>query len=137
MKLSEDFTRKLESAIRHFDNESNEATRTHKLIARLLNKIEDISNYEYNYTAQTTNRGEGPYFVFSHKGKEFFVIAVSNHKQQILEYLRAHNLEYGSLTDGLSWTMLKLDKQSKMLKTEAKFAIYQPQLIVDYIVSKI
>lgn len=39
MKLSEYFTSKLESAIRHLDKESNEATMTHKLIARLLNSI--------------------------------------------------------------------------------------------------
>ena len=64
-------------------------------------------------------------------------MAVSNHKQQILEYLKTHDLEYGSLTDGVSWTMLKFDKESETLKTEVNLIINQPQLIVDYIVSKI
>ena len=144
MKLSDEYTNKLESAIRHFDNESNEATRTHKLIARLLNEIEDISDYEYHYTAQMTNQdGKRPDFIVSHKEREFFVIeakaslAIANHKQQILEYLKTHNLEYGSLTDGVSWTMLKFDKKSETLKTEVNLIINQPQLIVDYIVYKI
>ena len=121
--LPEEFKTKLKTILDRFDPESNEATRTHRIIARLLNEIEDLSHLEYSYVAnQTNNDGKRPDFLLSHKDKEFFIVEAKaglhgRHQEQIIDYLKTHSINYGCLTDGVMWSMyewngekLKLEK---------------------------
>ncbi|MFK7827927.1 MAG: hypothetical protein AB8G05_27510 [Oligoflexales bacterium] len=139
--LPEDFKAKLKMILDRFDPESNEATRTHRIIARILNEIEDLSNLEYSYIAnQTNSEGKRPDFLLTHKNKEFFIVEAKaglhgKHQEQIIGYLKTHSINYGCLTDGVMWSMYEWKDES--LKLEKSFLISDVQSIVNYIVSKV
>ena len=142
--LSDEFKQKLDAVLKKFDAEANEATRTHKVIARILNEIEDQSSLEYSYTANPTNEDcRRPDFVLCHKKKEFFILeakaslTAKQHRVQISAYLKTHNIEYGSLTDGIQWSMYRWDSEAQTLELDVTLYITNPQDILDYILSKV
>lgn len=139
--LSQDFKDKLKLILARFDPESNEATRTHKIVARLLNELEDLSQLEYSYVANKTNNdGQRPDFLLQHKGREFFIIEAKaglhgNHQEQITTYLQTHDIGYGCLTDGVLWSMYRWTGEK--LELEKSIIISEVQEILDYITSKV
>ena len=141
IKLSDEFKAKLKTIVDHFDPEANEATRTHRIIARVLNEIEDQSNLEYSYVAnQTNNDGQRPDFLLTHKEQEFFIVEAKaglygKHHEQIIKYLTSHSIKYGCLTDGVMWSMYEWNGEK--LRLERSFVINEAQEIVDHIVSKV
>lgn len=142
LELKKEFLEELELVIRHFDGESNEYTRTHRIIARILNEIEGLSKLEYSYTVNKTLEDyTRPDFILSHKKRQFFIIEAKaalndvGHKKQILDYLLATDLKYGCLSDGITWNMLILENGT--LENDVTLLISEPQKIVDYITSKI
>ncbi|NRA69262.1 MAG: hypothetical protein HRU19_32630 [Pseudobacteriovorax sp.] len=139
--LPDDFKEKLKIIVDHFDPESNEATRTHKIIARVLNALEDLSCLEYTYVANQTNHGgKRPDFLLSHKDKEFFIVEAKaglhgKHQEQIIDYLKSHSISHGCLSDGVMWSMYVWD--GSKLNLDRNIIINDAQGIVDYIVSKV
>ena len=143
IKLSNEFLARIKSALKHFDPNANESTRTHKLVALLLNEVEFLSNQKCTYIAEpTNNEGQRPDFLVSHEGKAFFIIeakaGISQTKalEQIHGYLLTHKLINGCLTDGIQWAMYEM-KSDKKLVLVTSFLINEAQEIVDWIVSKI
>lgn len=141
IKLSEGFKAKLKVILDHFDPEANEATRTHRIIARILNEIEDQSNLECSYVAnQTNNDGQRPDFLLNHKENEFFIVEAKaglygKHQEQIISYLKTHSIKYGCLTDGVMWSMYEWNGEK--LRLEKSIVINEAQEIVNHIVSKV
>ena len=131
--LSDEFKNNLQAIIDSFDHESNEATRTHRIVSRILNEIEDLSKLEYSYIAkQPKHENKQLDFLLSHKDKEFFIVEANAKLDTI--YLRTHTFKYGCLTDGFLWLMYEWDgERTKLKKT---IVISDAQDIVDYIISK-
>lgn len=142
INLSPEFISKIKKAVERFDTEANESTRTHKLISRLLNEVVDLTDYSIDYTAEPfDDSGRRPDFVMHHDERDFFIIEAKaslsekGHKDQIRDYLDKAGLEHGCLTDGISWTMLRYDQDSKRLERVKNLIVLNPQQIVDYILS--
>ena len=144
MKLSDEFIGRLKLILQTFEAEANEATRTHRIIARLLNEIEDLSSLEYRYVAGETNQDrQRPDFILMHKKREFFIVEAKanlsqkDHIKQITKYLDCHDIKHGSLTDGIQWSMLYRDEKTGNLELDISLYMTDPQAIVDYILSKV
>lgn len=142
MKLKAEFIEHLNLVISKFDGESNEYTRSHRIIARILNEMEALSKLDYSYIVnKTLDDYSRPDFILSHKKRHFFIIEAKaalnekSHKKQILDYLLATDLKFGCLSDGITWNMMLVENNE--LENDITLLISEPQKIVDYITSKI
>ena len=144
IQLSEDFIKKVRRMIAHFSTAENEATRSHQLIALLLNEMMDHSQFAIRYTAQNVDaEGKKPDFLISYREKVFFILEAKaalssvSHKEQVKGYLKTAGIRYGCLSDGISWTMLEFDENNDKMIELKNYVLTDPQAIVDFIISKI
>lgn len=140
--LSQEFKERLKNYIEtRYKPTDKEATRSHKIIARLLNEIIDFSPIDY-LSEEYDKEGKKPDFILYHgERKDFYIIeakwqmAIDDHLEKLDRYLKSSSITDGCLTDGIQWVMY--EKTGGKIKQVKTLNIAYPQEIVNYIFSTI